>query len=284
MFQYVKLRGPFVLNDVEIETGLWDRQFRLHLLEGLGAPMPLRLHVDRDRRRLISTFRGLPQIPECIARLEAVKRLEAVTLNWHQKPQKVELLDGGETLGFNGQRLEKPFVERSMNNEEDEIVIIYYPKRQGGGALKLFNLESGPKWVRDATSEIPRAIIEPYSSYIYEPTVAGSAVKVYVIGYEYCYAEICSWPVVNKTDITTLSSEEYDMAHHIATRLGQRVCGFTFVRQGGKSIVIDVDVEGWMLVADNPDYYDRCAAELRKIFKHEIRRQEEGLGDNDILS
>src|SRR6266480_7524792 len=46
--EYVKLRKPFVVNDLSMQKVLWDRRLCLRILDQMGVPTPPRVEVDRD--------------------------------------------------------------------------------------------------------------------------------------------------------------------------------------------------------------------------------------------
>lgn len=68
------------------------------------------------------------------------------------------------------------------------------------------------------------------------------------------------------TELTPAEQEAVALAVKI---FSQGVCGLDILRVGGTSYVCDVN--GWSAVKGNSTYYDRCAAELRKMFLAAVR-------------
>ena len=279
---YVKARHPFCVNDVPMQKILWDRRICLRILDQIQVPTPRRLEVNRD---------GGPSILTADM-AQHLKDSTGVTLDGPEDgtggqmipPRKVELLDDGDTLSVDGTLLTKPFVEKPVSGE-DHNICIYYPKSQGGGARKLFRKigNKSSEWVDGLT--VPRAILEPDSSYVYEKFMKvdnAEDVKAYTVGPNFCHAETRKSPVVDGLVrrnthgkeiryVTSLSKEEAAMASRIAVNFGQRVCGFDLLRAEGKSFVIDVN--GWSFVKDNEEYYDQCSRILKEMFIREKQKQ-----------
>jgi inositol-hexakisphosphate/diphosphoinositol-pentakisphosphate 1-kinase len=279
---YVKARKPFCVNDVPMQKILWDRRICLMILDKINVPTPKRLEVNRD---------GGPSLLAADL-AKHLKDTTGVVLEGPEDgtggqmivPRKVELLDDGDTLSVDGSLLTKPFVEKPISGE-DHNICIYYPKSQGGGARKLFRKIGNKSSERVEGMDVPRAILEPESSYIYEKFMHvdnAEDVKAYTVGPNFCHAETRKSPVVDGLVrrnthgkeiryITSLSKEETAMASRIAVTFGQRVCGFDLLRAGGKSYVIDVN--GWSFVKDNDEYYNQCSRILRETFIREKQKQ-----------
>lgn len=279
---YAKLRKPFCVNDLPMQTILWDRRICLMILSNLNVPTPERVEVNRD---------GGPRVKasDIAQRVFEKTGLKVQTFDDQvQEPQAnpvVELLDDGDTICVDGKKLTKPFVEKPTDGE-DHNIHIYYPKSQGGGGRRLFRKVNNKSSEKDATLTVPRAITEPGSSYIYEQFLKvenAEDVKAYTVGPDYCHAETRKSPVVDGVVkrnpngkevryVTSLGKEEAAMASRIAEGFGQRICGFDLLRVEDKSYVIDVN--GWSFVKDNNDYYDKAAAILRAMFIREKTRRE----------
>ncbi|KAH6667697.1 hypothetical protein B0J14DRAFT_170352 [Halenospora varia] len=279
---YVKARKPFCVNDLPMQKILWDRRACLQILAQISVPTPVRLEVNRDGGPSILTADMARYVKDATG--VTLEGREDGTRGQMAPPRKVELLDDGDTLCVDGTLLAKPFVEKPVSGE-DHNICIYYPKSQGGGTRKLFRKigNKSSEWVDGMT--IPRAILEPESSYIYERFIGADNaedVKAYTVGPDFCHAETRKSPGVDGLvkrnthgkeirHVTSLSKEEAAMASRIAVKFGQRVCGFDLLRAEGKSYVIDVN--GWSFVKDNDEYYDQCAKILKEMFIREKQRQ-----------
>jgi hypothetical protein len=288
---YAKLRKPFCVNDLPMQTILWDRRMCLGILDKLGVPTPPRLEVNRDG--------GPVALTSDIA--QRMQQLTGVILIGSDDgrggglpaPEDVHMEDDNDTLVVDGKKLRKPFVEKPTSGE-DHNINIYYPSSQGGGGRRLFRKVNNKSSEKDASLVVPRAITEPHGSYIYEQFLKvenAEDVKAYTVGPDFCHAETRKSPVVdglvkrnpNGKEIryvTKLSPEEQIMASKIANGFGQMVCGFDLLRMEGSSTLESyvIDVNGWSFVKDNNDYYDQAARVLKAMFIKEKQRWESGRG------
>ncbi|KAL6169414.1 inositol hexakisphosphate and diphosphoinositol-pentakisphosphate kinase [Exserohilum turcicum] len=280
---YTRLRKPFCVNDLPMQQVLWDRRLCLGILDKLNVPTPKRIDVSRD---------GGPKLPSAEFAKSLYERTglklegpEDGTGGGLPAPKKVELIDDGNTICVDGMTLTKPFVEKPVSGE-DHNIHIYFHKKDGGGGRRLFRKINNKSSEKDDTLEVPRAITEPGSSYIYEQFLRvenSEDVKAYTVGPHFCHAETRKSPVVDglvKRNpsgkevryVTKLSDAEAAIASKISEGFGQRVCGFDLLRTGDQSYVIDVN--GWSFVKDNGDYYDRAATILKDMFLKEIARKQ----------
>lgn len=297
---YAKLRKPFCVNDLPMQTVLWDRRLCLKILDKLNVPTPKRVEINRD---------GGPTLPSAeLAHIMYEKtgvRLEGPeegTGGGAKPPGSVEMREDNDVICVDGVELRKPFVEKPTSGE-DHNIHIYFPKTAGGGGRRLFRKINNKSSEADDTLEVPRAITDPNSSYIYEQFLRvenAEDVKAYTVGPDFCHAETRKSPVVDGVVkrnpngkeiryVTSLTKEELAMAARIAQGFGQQVCGFDLLRTGEKSYVIDVN--GWSFVKDNNDYYDKCASILRQMFIQEKQRrggsqppQQQSSGESEDVS
>ena len=282
---YHKLRKPFSINDLPMQKILWDRRICLRVLDSMGVRTPKRIEVNRDGGPTLEST----QLAEHVRGFSGVK-LEGPddgTGGGMPITQKVELVDGGDTLLVDGVTLRKPFVEKPISGEDHNIRIYFGNQHEsGGGGRKLFRKigNKSSEWDKDLI--IPRAVTEKDSSYVYEQFLHvdnAEDIKAYTVGPEFCHAETRTSPVVDGLVrrnthgkeiryICNLSPEEQLMAKKIANGFGQRICGFDMLRVRNQSYVIDVN--GWSFVKDNNAYYDKCANILKQMFIHEKQKRE----------
>jgi inositol-hexakisphosphate/diphosphoinositol-pentakisphosphate 1-kinase len=167
--EYVKLRKPFILNDLGMQEMLKDRRKVYDLLEASGIDVPRHVYLSRDG--YVSTGTGAGN-----------------------GSNDTEVAEFDDHIEINGVSIHKPFVEKPVD-AEDHNIAIYYPTSAGGGCKKLF------RKVGNRSSEFYPEINEVRrdGSYIYEEFVEtqGTDVKMYTVGTEYGHAEARKSPAVD---------------------------------------------------------------------------------------
>jgi hypothetical protein len=242
--EYIKLRKPFLINDLSMESTLQDRRKVYNLLEQCGIDVPHHIFVSRD-----------------------------------EEGNTYDIEEFDEYIVINGEQLNKPFVEKPVY-AEDHNIYIYYPISAGGGSKRLFRkVQDKSAEFYPNINEIRRE-----GSYIYEEfvTTQGTDVKVYTVGPEYGHAEARKSPVVDgrvKRDSegrevrypVILSPTEKEMARKIVQAFRQTVCGFDILRVQGKSYCCDVN--GFSFVKNSRKYYEDAAQILAEIMLNNLRQE-----------
>lgn len=164
--KYVKLRKPYIINDLIMQKVLWDRRLCLRLLAASNVPTPPRLEITRD---------GGPKIDD---ELKSMLAERGVIVSTVQEPNWRMVDD--DTLEVEGKVMTKPFVEKPVDGE-DHNIYIYYHSKNGGGGRRLF------RKVGNKSSEFDPTLIQPRTegSYIYEKfmdTDNFEDVKAYTVG------------------------------------------------------------------------------------------------------
>jgi inositol-hexakisphosphate/diphosphoinositol-pentakisphosphate 1-kinase len=117
----------------------------------------------------------------------------------------------------NGDRINKPFVEKP-SQADDHNVWIYYPNSMGGGVKKMYRKvgDKSADYQPDHPGKVRRD-----DSYIYEDFVAtgGTDVKVYTVGPRYAHAEARKSPVVDGKVNRTADGKEV-RSSPLCTRIG----------------------------------------------------------------
>lgn len=152
--EYVKLRKPFILNDLDMQDVLKDRRKVYDLLQASGIDVPRHAYFSRDG--YVSGGMGDGD---------------------GRGDREVQEFD--DHIEINGISIHKPFVEKPVD-ADDHNIAIYYPTSAGGGCKKLF------RKIGNRSSEFYPDIneIRRDGSYIYEEFVEtqGTDVKLYTVG------------------------------------------------------------------------------------------------------
>ena len=233
---YAQLRNPHVMNNLEVQRDvLLDRR---HVYQKLmQAEIPVSRHVVMSR-----------------------------------EPGSTDVLvEDEDWVEVNGERINKPFVEKPVD-AEDHNVYIYYPMSAGGGSKRLFRKVAN----RSSENYPDHNTVRTEGTYIYEEFLRteGTDIKVYTVGANYAHAEARKSPAldgrVNRAEDGTemrfpvvLTMPEKLYARKVVQAFGQNVCGFDLLRTATGSYVCDVN--GWSFVKKSTKYYDDCSIMLRSL-------------------
>uniref|UniRef100_A0A5S6Q9R2 Inositol hexakisphosphate and diphosphoinositol-pentakisphosphate kinase n=1 Tax=Trichuris muris TaxID=70415 RepID=A0A5S6Q9R2_TRIMR len=227
---YIHLRNPYVINDLERQYDLLSRIKVYKILE--------RAYIELPRY--------------------------TVLLRESENPSECTLIEHEDAIEVNGVNFNKPFVEKPIS-AEDHNIYIYYPSSAGGGSQRLFRKVDNRSSVYS-----PESRVRKEGSYIYEEFMPtdGTDVKVYAVGPDYAHAEARKSPALDgKVERDSdgkeirypviLSSREKLIARKIVWAFRQTVCGFDLLRANGRSFVCDVN--GFSFVKTSTRYYEDSA-------------------------
>ncbi|OWZ02923.1 LOW QUALITY PROTEIN: Inositol hexakisphosphate and diphosphoinositol-pentakisphosphate kinase [Phytophthora megakarya] len=175
--EYVALRRPVVINDLDTQHLLQDRREVYRILQENDVPTPRHVFVNRDG------YGGQTDPPEVV--------------------------EADDFIQVDGVRINKPFVEKPVDGE-DHNIHIYYPMSAGGGCKRLF------RKIGNRSSEYDSQIntVRGGGSFIYEEFLStqGTDVKVYTVGPHYAHAEARKSPVLDGRVVRDIGnrSSEYD--------------------------------------------------------------------------
>ncbi|KAI9305758.1 histidine phosphatase superfamily-domain-containing protein [Cunninghamella echinulata] len=275
---YVKLRKPCVVNDVSMQSLLWDRRVVLAILDSIGIPTPPRLVVSRDGGAKVD-----PDAAKAFKEINGMD-MDRIIAKYASNTKLVEVTRNG--ISSDHKSLEKPFIEKPIDGENHNINI-YYPESYGGGGRRLFRKIGNKSSEFDPDLEFA----SEEGSFIYEAlmeTENCEDIKLYTVGPTFIHAETRKSPTVDghvkrNTDgkeiryCTELTHDEQEIARKVSKAFGQAVCGLDLLRANGKSYVIDVN--GWSFVKGNDFYYDQCAKILAAKFYRSIEQRPSSLAD-----
>eukprot|EP00727_Mastigamoeba_balamuthi_P012629 m51a1_g799 putative inositol hexakisphosphate and diphosphoinositol-pentakisphosphate kinase 2 (914) ;mRNA; f:650120-653481 len=268
---YIKLRKPFMINDVLKQHILLDRRLVYKALQdnGIAVP-PYEVFVD-PKEKPVDFKEKLSKVVVSDSQEEQAIMLSDFEDNQEDATRKSKywgdndpLQETDDCITVNGRRFKKPFVEKPVS-AEDHNIYIYYPRSSGGGSKRLF------RKVGDRSSRFYPWVstVRRGGSFIYEEFVStdGADLKVYTVGPDYAHAEARKAPTVDGRVKRTADGKE-EISRKITMIFGQNVCGFDILRSDGNTYVCDVN--GWSFVKGSPKYYSDCAQILYEIIMAQL--------------
>ncbi|KAI9251544.1 histidine phosphatase superfamily-domain-containing protein [Sporodiniella umbellata] len=275
---YTQLRKPYCVNDVQMQTLLWDRRVVLSILDAMGVPTPPRLVISRDSGARVN--------PEAAAAFKKHTGMDMDRVLARYATPTESFTIEAHSISVGNESLEKTFIEKPVDGE-DHNINIYYSEKRGGGGRRLFRKIGNKSSEMDHTLSFPQET----GSWVYEKlmeTENCEDIKLYTVGPQFVYAETRKSPTVDghvkrNTDgkeiryRVKLTQEEEGIARKVAKAFGQNVCGLDILRVQGKSYVIDVN--GWSFVKGNDFYFDQCAKILKELFYRSVQQRPLCLAD-----
>ncbi|KAG1083984.1 hypothetical protein G6F42_021982 [Rhizopus arrhizus] len=177
--EYVKLRKPFTVNNVCMQSLLWDRRIVLAVLDAVGVPTPPRLVISRDGGAKVD-----PEAARAFHQLSGMD-IHRIMGKYTKNTKHVHISQDG--IEVDGAFLSKTFLEKPVDSENHNINI-YYDQERGGGGRRLFRKIGNKSSELDPNLNIPAE----EGSWIYESmmvTENSEDVKVYTVGATYVHAE-----------------------------------------------------------------------------------------------
>ena len=158
---FCKMHRPLLINDIVTQhTILSDRRLVYKTLQREGVPVPEHVVMNRDGPE--SSWTPLEEYEDYIV--------------------------------VDGERIDKPFVEKPVSGD-DHNIYIYYPSSSGGGSKRMFRKRKN----RSSQFYPDISKIRREGSYIYEAYMHtnGTDVKVYTVGPQYAHAEARKAPTLD---------------------------------------------------------------------------------------
>ena len=254
-------KGIYMVNDLHRQWDLLDRRTVYKILKEHEIPTPPHIVANRNE----PTKPGVMPTHAVDFPAEAFSEYE-------------------DYVEVDGERIDKPFVEKPADAENHNICI-YYPHTVGGGYKALFRKVGNqaskyypPPVISEQDDPTKKSynLVRRETSFIYENfmSTGGTDVKVYTVGPNYAHAEARKSPVVDgrvQRDANgkeerfpvLLTPEEKEIARRVCLAFGQMVCGFDLLRTKGRSYVCDVN--GWSFVKNSTKYFDDASLCLRAM-------------------
>ncbi|XP_076053274.1 inositol hexakisphosphate and diphosphoinositol-pentakisphosphate kinase 2-like isoform X3 [Oratosquilla oratoria] len=308
--QYVALRKPFVINDLEMQFDLQDRRSVYRILQKAGISLARFAVLERSNSSLtektsLNTSRAIESCsPSTRCSTSASCNMKNSCNTLHDYTPSVTCSVSSSCIS-NKCTTQSKCTGSNKCTSSNRCTIkqdcsmgntcttpnIISPNNcsapQSCTSLMSRDLKEYEDSIEIGTCSsryFPESRVRKIGSYIYEeylPT-GGLDIKVYTVGPDYAHAEARKSPVVDghvERDAegrevrypVTLTAHERDLARRVCIAFKQTVCGFDMLRSNGRSYVIDVN--GFSFVKKSNVYYDNCANVLADLILQEVRKK-----------